>query len=455
MPSQDLSTSSTLMKAARSGTAKSRQATPPMASNTAALDAIFGASGASSGTAEPVESLQADDVQPQQIVVADGEGQASKAAAPGDIFSRFARFSGHGSGHGAANVGGTGAAARERPLEPAEPSVADAGTKPAEGAPAGSGKLMERLVSLTDNGDGALKKAMAGAKVLTPLVAAVAFAPGSASPAADRRAALTATLVATQTIAENVAGAYEGVTGKVVPQWIKTQLMAAVAEQIAKRIEKQRSPLTEDQIQAFSDDLSLISREQAGLLKEVVESACNDAYRPCKSKDDARSRLSVTMASCAWRMFDWVCHERLSIDPKGEHPSRFFSYGLDADRIVQDLLRSAVDQASAFIVNPEDPDLRVAHLQNSINRFTNLIGAEYVTRTRAIMNWIGEDGLTAQDAQARSRQACERFAIDTLPRILEHARSTFAYIENGAAQVADGFYETLLNEPINDHVEAR
>jgi len=49
----------------------------------------------------------------------------------------------------------------------------------------------------------------------------------------------------------------------------------------------------------------------------------------------------------------------------------------------------------------------------------------------------------------RRRQACERFTTETLPRVLEHARSTFVYIENGAAQVADGIYDNMLNEPIN------
>ena len=93
-------------------------------------------------------------------------------------------------------------------------------------------------------------------------------------------------------------------------------------------------------------------------------------------------------------------------------------------------------------------------MQNSINRFTNLIGSEYVTRTRAIMNWIGEPGLPATEAVARRRQVCERFPTETLPRIVEYARSTFVYIENGAAQVADGLYDALLNEPINKESHA-
>ena len=71
------------------------------------------------------------------------------------------------------------------------------------------------------------------------------------------------------------------------------------------------------------------------------------------------------------------------------------------------------------------------------------------------MNWIGEKGLTPQQALARSRQACERFPSETLPRVLEQARSTFRYIEHGAAQVADGIYDTLLNEPINEQRQER
>jgi hypothetical protein len=419
-------TSPGLLKAARTGVARSRTATPAALADTSALDAVFGAGAPALPVAEspaPVNHPHAEEATSRQV---DGAS---------DLFGRMTqRF---------------GAREGERPAAASAPRDESANPTGASGTSTSASTLIDRMVKVADNGDGSLKKAMAGAKVLTPLVAAMSFAPGSERPGGERSAALTTTLVQTLRAAEGISAEYERVAGKPVPQWIRTQLMTAIAEQIAKRIEKQRAPLSEGQMASFIEGLELISREHAGVLAQVVENACNDAYQPCVTKNDARDRLSVTLASCAWKMYDWVTHDCLSMDKRGEHPSRFFSYGLEVDNIVQELLRAAVDQASAFVVNPNDPDLRIAHLQNSINRFTNLIGSEYVTRTRAIMNRIGENGLSPREVNERSRQACDRFGTETLPRILEYARSVFVYIENGAAQVADGFYDQLLNEPIN------
>lgn len=449
MPTSSTTASTTILKAARSGVAKSRPATPPGASDTSALDAVFASGSGGTSDADPLAVAaepEAVAAGPEQIIMPN-----APTSGAGDIFSRLSRFSGKDAQSvdraGPSSVGhrdGQEAGVAPVPAPAAQPG---GGQGPAQ-------NIFDRIARVSDDGGASLKKTMAGAKVLTPLVAAVSFAPGSARPAQERRAALAATLIATERVAEAVANSFTRSAGKQVPQWIKTQLMVAVGEQVAKRVEKRRAALTDAEIQAFAEDLSLISSEYAGLLREVVEGACNDAYQRCETKDDARSRLSVTFASCSWKMYDWVTHECLSMDPKGEHPSCFFTFGQRADEIVQELLRAAVDQASAFVVNPEDSDMRVSHMRNSINRFTNLIGSEYVTRTRAIMNWIGEKGISPAEVQARRRQACERFPTETLPRIVEYARSTFVYIEIGAAQVADGMYDALLNEPINSHTDA-
>ncbi|MDF2461813.1 MAG: hypothetical protein K0Q43_48 [Ramlibacter sp.] len=448
MATSDMPASTTLSKAARSGVAKSRPAVPPALSDTSALDAVFAQETASAGARAETPPKGAHPAAPEQIVV------APPAAASGDIFARLTRGNAGGEHQSSQRAApSTPVQVDDAPREGATPPAAPNGAA-VDAGPGAASSVFDRIARVADDGGASLKKAMAGAKVLTPLVAAVSFAPGSARPPAERRAALAATLLATERVADRVAGTFTQTSGKPVPQWIKTQLMTAIGEQVAKRVEKRRSALTEAEIQGFAEDLSLISSEHAGLLREVVEGACNDAYHRCETQDDARSRLSVTFASCAWKMYDWVTHDCLSLDPKGEHPSCFFTFGQRADEIVQELLRAAVDQASTFVVNPQDSDLRVSHMQNSINRFTNLIGSEYVTRTRAIMNWIGEPGLPATEAVARRRQACERFPIETLPRIVEYARSTFVYIENGAAQVADGLYDALLNEPINKESHA-
>ena len=79
MTTLDIPASSSLLKAARTGTAKSRPATPPAMSDTSALDAVFGAAGetASEPAVEPrggetqfslsLEGVAA--VQPQALVL--------------------------------------------------------------------------------------------------------------------------------------------------------------------------------------------------------------------------------------------------------------------------------------------------------------------------------------------------------------------------------------------------
>lgn len=415
--------SSQLMKAARSGVARSRPAIPPGAvGDTSALAAAFGAVPSESASELPAPAAEAPLAPgPEQIQV---PATAAAPAPAADIFARLKRF-----------------------------SAPESASVPAPAAGEAEGNIIERVVRAADGG-ASVKKAMAGAKVLTPLVASIAFAPGSHKPEADRRRMLTRLLVATQRIGSAVADEHAARTGKPVPQWIVTQLMTAVAEQIGKQVEKKKDALSEDEVHAFGEGLRLLAAEHLNSLRDVVESAAHDVYEPCQSVDDARSRLAVTVASCAWRMNDWVTHESLSLDPRGERPTRFFTYGQRVDEIVDQLLRTAVDLASSFVVDVRSADLRVAHLQASVNRFTQLVGAEYVTRTRAIMNWIADKSISDEEYAARQRLAIQRFPSETLPKITEWARSYFVYIEQQAAEVADGLHETLSTEPTSRSTDA-
>lgn len=442
-----------LYKAARTGVASSRMAQPPAEiANTDALDAVFGPGACASPekaadeildfAALAAEANARQDATAPTLAAAEPAAQpdemqppaaASAVGASSSFFSRMKKL-----------VGADAPAAAPAAQEPPAASAPAPAVAPATPSP------LQRLVKVA-SGDGDMKRHMASAKVLTPLVASVSFAPGSAASPAERTRALTDAMRAALEVSRRAAAAYEASAGVPVKEWVIGQLMQTASVEIARQVRHQGAPLSGEQVQAFAQSLAAMVEEQQGLVAELVLSAGSDAYEPCRTVNDAHSRMVITLSSCAWKAYDWVKHECLSMDPRGEHPSRFFTYGLPEERVVHEILRAASDQACAFIANVQNSDMRVAHLQASTNRFIELIGSEYVTRTRKVMNWIGQEGLTNAQALERSRLACAKFLPETLPKIIEHARSLFVFIESEAANIADGLNENL-NELPAEHV---
>jgi hypothetical protein len=80
-----------------------------------------------------------------------------------------------------------------------------------------------------------VKKSLAAAKVLTPLVAAVSFEPTSTSSPAARSKALMGMLTTVHRASASTAKAMEGLTTETVPNWMISQLMASFAGVVAQR----------------------------------------------------------------------------------------------------------------------------------------------------------------------------------------------------------------------------
>ena len=96
------------------------------------------------------------------------------------------------------------------------------------------------------------------------------------------------------------------------------------------------------------------------------------------------------------------------------------------------MLVRCVDECRALVIQTDSADLRTSHMQSSINRMSQLVGAEYVAQTRQVMNWIGEEGISATEFTSRLNSAAAELDSRILPHIFEWARVNFLRIEQGA-----------------------
>ncbi len=272
------------------------------------------------------------------------------------------------------------------------------------------------------------RKSMSAAKVLAPLVAAVSFRPGSAANSKGRSAALAELLVGVHQNATQTAEGISQALREDVPSWMVTQLMQSYAGIMARRWERVGCVDPNALGQAMAELLG----SDSGQIAALIQGASEDAYVEVTGPDVARYRIAVSVTNAAWSLFDWVTHERLSVTPGGDMPSEFFTYGLEVSEIVNRLLVRCVDECRALVIQNDSADLRTAHMQSSIHRMSQLVGAEYVTQTRQIMDWIGEEGLSDQEFSARLTSAAAELDSRILPHIFEWARVNFLRIEQGA-----------------------
>ena len=272
------------------------------------------------------------------------------------------------------------------------------------------------------------RKSMSAAKVLAPLVAAVSFHPGSAASSAERSTNLTELLLSVHQNAYQTAEGISDALKEDVPAWMVTQLMQSYAQIMGRRWERLGNVDPHSLGRAMVEVLGAGSKQVADLIRGASE----DAYIEVNGPDVARYRVAVSVTNAAWTLYDWVTHERLSVDAAGEMPSEFYTYGLETSQIVNRLLVRCVDECRALVIQTDSADLRTSHMQSSINRMSQLVGAEYVAQTRQVMNWIGEEGISATEFTSRLNSAAAELDSRILPHIFEWARVNFLRIEQGA-----------------------
>jgi hypothetical protein len=280
---------------------------------------------------------------------------------------------------------------------------------------------------------------MAAAKALTPLVAAISFNPGSRSEPAAKSKVLADMVCKVQQSTTDVAlvmGPYFANN-----EWARGNLMITLAGIAAQQWEK-HGRVDLDQIGTC---MSGAFKAPSAEIQSALESfESGDSYKKAETPDIAKARLSVTICSAAWELNEWVTHERLQLKgsrtekfSNGESfptPSRVFSYNISTAEIVEILLSRIIDESRAFEIQVQDADMRLAHLQGTVRRMSQIAGAEYVTQTAAIAQWIG-DGPNEDEQVKRTQMAQEQFHTQLIPRVMEWTRANFASIEHRAQRI--------------------
>jgi len=319
-------------------------------------------------------------------------------------------------------------------------------------SPAAPVRSWSRFVSPDDKAEALnVRKSLAAAKVLTPLVAAVSFSPGSSGASDSKAKALREMLVGMHKCAVATAESVSDRLGQDVPSWMVTQLMQSMATAIARRWERGAGA----DIASMSVNMAAIFGDANEDISRVLIGASEDAYVEVDHPDITRFRISVSAANAAWVLHDWVTHERLSVDDKGDMPSRFFTYGRQPSEIVNMMLVRCVDECRGLVAQVESADLRTAHMQSAINRMANLIGAEYVTRTRVTMNWIADPSISDAEYQSRLAIASADMQEKVLPQVFEYARVNFLRIEQGAFRAIEDLYEKTKQDGLVPRVDSR
>lgn len=291
------------------------------------------------------------------------------------------------------------------------------------------------------------RKAMAAAKVCTPLVAAVSFHPGSLGRASEAQAkALADMLVAVHRFSQATAASAGAMAGAEVAQWLVTQFMASAASVIAQRWERDGSVDVQPMIGAMQQLLANPSPQ----LSEAILGASRDAYMEVAQTNDQETvtaRLLASTSAAAWQLYDWVTHKDLALERHGSQPIAWFSWGYEVEEVVNKLLLRTLSECRALGLALESADLRTAHMQSSIRRMADLIGAEYVAQSVLAMQWIQEHG---PGQVAQDREAISHAQFDAvLEHIYQWARTNFIRIENGAIRAVEQKFDEQPQSPLS------
>lgn len=280
---------------------------------------------------------------------------------------------------------------------------------------------------------------MAAVKALTPLVAAISFNPGSRSEPAMKSKALAELVCKVQESTTDIAlvmGPYFANN-----EWARGQIMITLAGVAAQQWEKYGSV----NLEHIGSCMGGAFREPSAEIVSALESFdADDNYKAADTSEIARARLSVTICAAAWEINDWVTHERLHLKGSSTEkfsngdsfpaPSRVFGYGLQTAEIVSILLARIIDESRAFEMQIQDADMRLAHLQGTVRRMSQIAGAEYVTQTAAIFQWIN-DASNEEEQAKRQQMAQDQFHTHLVPRVMEWTRASFASVEHGAQRI--------------------
>jgi hypothetical protein len=283
-------------------------------------------------------------------------------------------------------------------------------------------------------------------KVLARLVAAIARRPGSNAPQALKAESLAQLITKVQQSAQRLAlsvaplDAHRG--------WVRASAFEAAASIVASQWESdpygETAPL-EIQIEALEAVFELARDNSA--LNAALEDFSHDAYAQATDETIAASRVELSTRLAAWDLYGHVTSPVL-----GQGTYRF-TYGKKPAEVVALLMPHAVSIARESQARYVTLDVVTTHFQACIRRCADLLGAEYVSRTRALMNYIAQDGITDQEYQQRHAVGCRGLEETILPAVVDSARQNFLAIE---ALAGRGLEETAKHgEAVDEQPRGR
>lgn len=286
---------------------------------------------------------------------------------------------------------------------------------------------------------------IAAAKVLTPLVAAISVQNGYGHAASVKAAVLRDMILSVKKATSDVILPISPYAAASKP--LRSQLMQAISAVMAKRwVESGEADLGEF-VSVFQDMIALADDDFAVILNDLAQ----DSYVKASDEDSAKGRLFITLSECIWRMVDHIQSDRLRVQVDDRNQKWYFMYDQEPSTLATSITESVLQEVRALQPNISDADVRITYLQSSLRRLTDLVGAEYVSVTRKLMNWMAAEGVSDQDFQARKQDISSRFHSEVLPQILESARKNYIAIEQSARRMVD---EQPLTAPAQSKSES-
>lgn len=278
--------------------------------------------------------------------------------------------------------------------------------------------------------DRAARKDVHAVKVVTRLMRAIAFRPGSDANVRLKSDELVRMLSEVTRGASAVAIAAAPLDAH--RGWVNALCAEAIAELVAARAENPAydgSLDVDHAVQIVSEVFK--ASETQDMAAEAIASLMSEAqYTEATSEAIAADKVRVSIGLASWDLFDNVMHPRLGLD------AFRYTYGHKPEEIVALLTEDAVRIAREMNIRTSSLDSRTMHLQGSIRRVAGLLGSEYMHRTREIMNWISA-AESEQEYERRCVEAQASLKTAVIPQVVELARRNFIAIELIAPQLLE------------------
>jgi hypothetical protein len=266
---------------------------------------------------------------------------------------------------------------------------------------------------------------------------AIVRKPGSSVPDGVKSKALEGLLRQTREASSRLVTSLAPLDGQV--GWVRAAAQEAAVTMVASQWEGSPDsvPMPVDEHLEALEDLFRVAGEQPDL-REAIDDLGAARYVEATDPAIAASRVSLSARMALWDLLAWVNHPSL-----GSGTQRY-RYDRAATQIVELMAPEVMAIAREANIRIDSLDLRTTHLQSSLRRVADLMGAEYVSRTRALMDWIAEKGIDEAEYKRRYEASNAQFEERVLPDLVEWTRRNFRAVESMA---------TRLNEDTDERQE--